>query len=195
MRSRRSNLAGFTLLELVLVLALIAIMTGIVITRMDVFGRGKRMANSADQVVSLAAWARSQAVARGVSVRLNFDPAQNAYWLTVQNGPAYENAFQPLSGAQTPSQYALISEDWGQSFPVPTGVTFKCNIAPQIDGIYIEFRPNGRCDPGTVQFSDGSGKTIEVGCLSATEDVHVLSDDERQQELALAQPPPLGQTR
>jgi Tfp pilus assembly protein FimT len=203
MSSRRSNLAAFTLLELVLVLAVITVMVGMVLPRLSSFSRGRSVGNAANQIVALANWAHAQSVSRGVNFRLNIDPAKRSYWLTMQNGASYETMLQsqtalqngPQSSNQTPTQYAQVGEDWGQSFVAPDGVNLACSVAPQPDGTYIEFRPNGRCDPGTVQLTDANGKVIEIGCLSATEEFHVLSDDERNQEKSLPQPAPSPQTR
>ena len=68
-------------------------------------------------------------------------------------------------------------------------MNFSCTIPQQPDGLYIEFRPTGRCDPGTITVTDGAGQSIEVGSLSETEEYHVLNADEKQMERSLAQPP------
>lgn len=194
MPTRRSNLA-FTLLELVLVLAVMTIVVGMVIPRLSSFGRGRAMGNTANQIVSLAQWARAQAVSQGVSYRLNVDATKRTYWLTMQTGATYENMLQSLNANQTPTTYDQVGQDWGQTFTAPDGVNVVCNVPPQPDGTYIEFRPSGRTDPGTLQISDANGGMIEVGCLSATEEFHVLSDDERKQEQTPQQPTPPAQTR
>lgn len=208
MPRHRSNFAAFTLIELVLVLALIAMIVGMTTASLGRFGRGRTIGDSAEQVVLLARWARTQAISRGINFRLNFDASNHSYWLTMQSGPNYENVVQDAASAAAPSSSAPTSamqpqansftdvgEEFGRRFTTADTVTFDCNFAAQSDGQYVEFRPSGRCDPATVKFSEIRGTAvIEVGCLSATEQWHVLSDDERQLENSQP-PPPSAQVR
>jgi prepilin-type N-terminal cleavage/methylation domain-containing protein len=205
MSSRRPNFSkAFTLIELVLVLVLIASIVTIAIPSLSRFGKSRRVGDSADRVIALAHWARTQAITRGVNFRLNFDPTQRTYWLTMQNGASFENLLQngasgPMGGQDGTSQngttFAEVGDEVGRVFVTPQGVTFQCNFQPQPDGTYLQFRPTGRSDPGTVTFTDGEGQPIEVGALMATEPFHVLNDQEKQLEQNMPVPPPPAQSR
>ena len=196
MRHPSIHRAAFTLLELVLVLAVMTIMAGAAVPLLRNFGEGKAVGNAADQVVALATWGRAQAIARGVNFRLNFDPSAGAYWLTRQSGPSYENVTPDNDGsAVRVNQYDDVGEEFGRRFTVPPGVTFTCNLPVQPDGTYITLRPTGRCDAGTVTFKDAGGKAVEVGALSSPELCHVLDADEQAQEAALQIPSPPSAAR
>ena len=184
-RSRANSVCAFTLIELILVLAIIAIISSIAIPAVANFEKHQRVSETADDIVALARWARTQAIGNGVSYRLNFSPGDAHYWLTVQNGASYENIFQAsqsgIVGTQT-TKFDTLGEQIGGQFSAPNGVSLICNIPPQPDGQYVEFRPTGRGEPGTVIVKDALGQVIEIGSLSATEEYHVLSADEKQME-------------
>ncbi len=164
-RHRRGK-AAFTLLELIVVMVLITVIVGIAAPSLSNFGQGRRIGDSADQIVVLARWARSQAISRGIAFRLNFDPSQNAYWLTMQSGPAYANILQAdPSAPPSVNTYDQLGEEYGKRFAAPGNVTLTCTALAQQDGQYVEFYPTGRCDPATVRLTDVKGQVIEVGCL------------------------------
>ncbi|HET6251700.1 MAG TPA: prepilin-type N-terminal cleavage/methylation domain-containing protein [Tepidisphaeraceae bacterium] len=193
-RPRPNFSQAFTLIELILVLAIIAVIATIAVPSVANFERSQRIGETADQVVALARWARTQAITEGVSYRLNFSPADGQYWLTVQRGASYENALQEVQsgglGTAVGTQVTVFNDlgaETGRHFVAPAGVNFTCNFQPQPDGLYVEFRSTGRTDPGTVLVTDSTGKKIEVGTLSATEEYHALSNDEKQMEQTLLQ--------
>ena len=189
-RGRSSFTTAFTLLELILVLAVLAILVGIAVPALSAFGRGRRVTHAADQVVALARLARTQAITRGLNFRLNIDTRQRLYWVTVQNGASFESLEQPSQDGTQTTQFAEWSDDAGRKLTAPDGVTLESNLTEQPDGTYVQFRPTGRTDPVIVRFTDADGVTVAAGCLSATEDFHVLSDEERRQALTMTPPPP-----
>jgi prepilin-type N-terminal cleavage/methylation domain-containing protein len=198
-RTRPNFSGGFTLLELLLVLVLIAVMSMIVVPQLSQFSSNQEAPDQANRMVALARWARTQAATRGVSFRLNIDPAGKTYGLTMQNGVSFENVLPGTQtgmnlgissgGSQSGTEFGSVGEEPGRQFSAPNKINLKCNIPNQQSSLmYIEFYPNGRVDPGTISIIDASGKTIEVGALSASEQFHVLTDDEKQQESTLLTP-------
>jgi prepilin-type N-terminal cleavage/methylation domain-containing protein len=77
MSSRR----GVTLIELVVVIALMAIVTGAVAPALTSLDR--RNPTAVDAVVELIRRARTSALERGSAVTLTIDPASARYWLDV----------------------------------------------------------------------------------------------------------------
>lgn len=144
---------GFTLLELVLVMAILCIAMAMVAPSLRGFGRGRGAGDCAAQLVALGGWARTQAISRGVVYRLNLDPATRTYWLTVQR----ENATE------------FLGEEFGRTFTAPDGVAIDWDVLEREDGRYVAFHPSGRTDPATIQLTDADGTVIEIACLSATE--------------------------
>ena len=81
-RTRR----GFTLIELILVMALLAIAASLSAPRMAAFFRGRSLDQEARRLLSLSHYGASRAVAEGVPVRLWIDVAGGAYGLEVESG-------------------------------------------------------------------------------------------------------------
>ena len=145
---------AFTLIELVLVMLVIAVVVAIVAPSFHGANRGRRTGDTASQIVSLALYARSQAITQGKTYRLNLDPDAGRYELSVRDYDMFETL-----------------NNW--SYRTPDGVRIACDVQSQQDGLYIEFRPTGRTDPATIRVTDDDGMVVEVVCESATELFHV----------------------
>src|SRR4051794_32735853 len=87
---------GFTLIELILVLLILAIVAAMVAPTLRNYARGRDGPNTAAHIVTLANYGRARAIADGVVVRLNFDPTTARYWLTRQDVNDPSGAFVPL---------------------------------------------------------------------------------------------------
>jgi type II secretion system protein H len=157
----RTN-AAFTLLELVLVMALIALVVAIVAPSLGAFGAGRRTHYAARRMLAMAEFARTSAVTEGRPWRMNFDPGARAVWLTVQNG----SVFQPTSS------------DLGERSEASDGISLRTDLTANPEGTYVEFRPDGRTDPVHVWISDRQGREIELACQSPTEMFRELPREE-----------------
>jgi type II secretion system protein H len=155
----RSTHSGFTLLELVLVMLVIAVAAAMVAPSLRGSVSGRRLGDAATQLVSLAQYARTQAVTQGRSYRLNVDVSARTYWLTSREYDVFQN----------------LTNDFGRVISVPDGVGIECDIQRQDDGTYVEFRPSGRTDPATIRLRDDNNKVLVVACDSATELFHTVT--------------------
>lgn len=161
---RRQLRRAFTLLELMIVLAIVAIMLGMVIPTLHGFGEGRNIEHAADQLVALARWARTQAVTQGVAYRLNLDVSNRTYGVTVERNGIVDQ----------------VGEEWGRVFKIPPGVNVAWNAPQQQDGQYVRIDPTGRTDPVTIQLSDDKGDVKQLACYTPAEQLHVLSPQEIQ---------------
>ena len=152
---------GFTLLELVLVLLLISIGVGIVAPILGNFARGRRMEDTAAQIVVLCNHARMQAISEGRPFRLDFDPNGKSYGLTAQQG----------------GQFVSLGTDFGQRFPVADDVRVETDLPRSQDGIFVTFKANGRTEPApvNVKVSDTKGESVLIICESPTELFHIVA--------------------
>ena len=126
------------------------------------FGVARRKNDMATLLVGVANYARTEAITEGRTYRLILDTQKPGFQLTVQAGSVY----QPLKN------------DYGNSVDLVDGIQLRTDIAPQPDGIHVDFHPDGRTDPAHVWMTDKLGETIEVGCESATEMFRVFSPQE-----------------
>ncbi len=201
MNPRNRTGSGFTLLELILVMIILAIAAAMVVPSLRTFAIGRQTDNAITTVLSLSNYARVHSISEGRTFRLNFDPQGTAMWLTAQNGGVYE----------------APHNDYGQRFEMPDGVKLDVMMQPMpntqlvvpVDvqqtlvtpvvpygqplaesdtvvqnqhgpGTYMEYQPSGRVDPIHIRLTDKLGRTVDLGCQSTTETIHVLTAAEMQ---------------
>jgi len=158
-----SHARAFTLIELILVMTILVLVVAMLSPSLRGFGIGRANDNTARQVVSLAKYARTQAVSEGRRYRLNFDAQANAFWLTTEQG----------------ATFAPVNNDLGRRIEAPEGVSLQTDLTQQPDGVFVEFRPTGRTDTAHVWLTDKLGNTIEVACASPTEMFRIVPAGER----------------
>lgn len=153
----RHRRAGFTLLELVLVLTIIALLLAAVAPALSGFATGRRPGEAAAEFVALTRLARSNAIAQGRTYRVLCDPTRGRWWM-----------------ANDHSGTAPAPGPLGEVFHTPSGVRLATN-APLINGLpTLQFMPDGRCQPAEVEFLSGQG-TVRVACTAPTETFHVVT--------------------
>lgn len=152
MQSARQHL-GFTLIELVLVLALLAVLMAMVAPSVRGFGRGQRVENAADAVLAATVWSRTEAITTTTPHRLQFEPDGTSFTVTTQVGGLYEPARGRLGILQR----------------LPETVTVIC-LGP--DGTSMDafdFYPTGRVTPGTVTVENEQGDVITLQAVGAAD--------------------------
>jgi len=160
---RRSAFSpAFTLLELVLVMAIITVIVMMAVPTLRGFGRGRAVSDTATQIIALTEYARTQAIATGQSYRLNLDAAGRRYFLTADQGDG---------------TFAELGEESGRPFTLPETVNLQWDAPQQSDGQYVTFLPTGRVEPSTLILSDTENNVVQVASQSASEAYRVLSQD------------------
>lgn len=158
--NRRSGvLAGFTLLELVLVMVVMCTVLAMAAPSLRGFFASRQTADAAAQILALTRLARTQAVAEGRTYRLNVDVEAGTYWLTAQEGGAFKQ----------------LQTEFGRVFSLPEGtrITWQ-ETSQQLSQEHIQFYPNGRTDATTVRLTGRQGEVVEITCPSATELFRVI---------------------
>ena len=138
---------GFTLIELIFVLALLAICAIFVTSSMGSFFRGRVLNFEARRMLSLTHYAQSRAVSEGVPVILWIDTANSTYGLTVQSSfndtdgdtHAVTYTTDPSLTLETPTGVvAAVSEQDDEKLGITEGLAF------------IRFTPDGFFDDSSV---------------------------------------------
>jgi type II secretion system protein H len=160
-RPRRA--LAFTLIELIFVLALLAITATFVAASMGAFFRGRALNFEARRLLSLTHYAQSRAVAEGVPVLLWVNAKDSTYGLTTQS------SFNDPDGDAKAVTYTT---DPSLTLEVPQGVVAP--VSEQEDeklGItledlsYIRFTPDGFYDDSSVRkitLRQGSEAALEL---------------------------------
>lgn len=156
------TIRGYTLLELVLVLAILATTIAVAAPMLSAFARGRRAEEAARQFLALTRWARSQAVTDGQTYQLNIDASAGRWWLSVQD--------------QDGGTFSQVSGPFGKVFVVPEGVQIQPSMLANNGQQAISFDPTGRCDTGVIHFV-GMGSDIVVTCDAPVEPYRILKDN------------------
>jgi prepilin-type N-terminal cleavage/methylation domain-containing protein len=149
-----SATAGFTLLELVLVMVVICTVLAMAAPSLRGFFASRGTNDAATQIVALTQLARSQAITEGRVYRLNMDVQEGTYWLTVQEGGAFKN----------------IYSEFGRVFSLPRGTVAEWESPSEdVSPNRINFYPDGRTEASAIRLIGLHGDVVEVICLSPTE--------------------------
>lgn len=164
MTSHRPTRSAFTLLELLVVMAILAVATMLIAPTLSGFASAREPEFAAGQLVALGQWARTQAVSEGQVYRLNFDPNSQPqrYWLSIQES----------------GQSRRIEAEFGREFSLPDGVTAQWDGPTESGMGYIDFEPGGRTEPVQIRLTAKNGQIVDVACLSATELLKVVEDNQ-----------------
>jgi prepilin-type N-terminal cleavage/methylation domain-containing protein len=163
MTNARTMPAGFTLMELMLVMLVVSVVLAITAPSLRGFFASRQTADAALSMASLTKWARSQAISRGRCCRLNVDPASGTYWLTVQQG----------------GMFSELHTDLGRRRRLPEGASVRVrNDGADPSLTYVQFFPTGRSDPASIEIRGRQGELYQLVSASATEPFRVISPSE-----------------
>ncbi|MCM8768127.1 MAG: GspH/FimT family pseudopilin [Candidatus Omnitrophica bacterium] len=170
--NKRKN--GFTLLEIILLMVTVGTVLALVAPSLRTFMIARQVRHTATQFLSLAGYARSQAIAEGRTYRLNVDRQEGRFWLTAEQAGSFQNLknefgriFSLPAGTRvepvTESQVAFVPEVPGLWLP---GYTGKKAEEGQM---FISFFPDGRTEPLRWRLTDCLGQSVTLLCQSSTE--------------------------
>lgn len=135
---------AFTLIELVLVLAMLTMVMALAAPSLRGWGHGSRLRNASDQLMTATRFARAQAISTAVVHRLEVDPSGTAFRVIPQDPEA----------APPPAAYA-------NPVQLPSGLAVQIE-RPDGAANTIDFHPNGRITPGVIRLLADWGETVVI---------------------------------
>lgn len=154
---------GFTLMELVLVMLIMAIVAAVSAPNLKNFIAGRRAGDTAGQIVALAQFARSQAIADGRVYQLEVDTSGGTVSVTYMDAS---------------NQVQQTDRDPGAAVKLPGTVgqlRIDTDLPVSEKGVHVaHFYPTGRVETGTITITDDRNQQIEIVCESPSENYHIL---------------------
>jgi prepilin-type N-terminal cleavage/methylation domain-containing protein len=160
-RAPRSD-AGFTILELVLVMVIICSVLGAAAPSLRGFFISRRTHDTASRILSLTRLARSQAVSEGRIYRLVLDSHQGHYQLLLHGQEGLQE----------------VGSSLGREFGLPDGTRMEVDVAGAPGRDYLDFFPDGRSEPANIVLTDIKGGVVTIRCLAPAELFAITEDDE-----------------
>ena len=144
---------AFTLLELVMVLMLMAIVVAAAAPSLRGWNRGQRLDNAAEQFLSAARWARTQAISTAAPHSIEINSAAGSYRVVRTDG-----------GANAPA-----AGEFGREMILPPNFLIDITRQDESGASVIEFFPNGRLTPATIFITSDWGEQVTIASTASAE--------------------------
>jgi len=144
---------GFTLVELVVVIVVVAVLATAIVPRLSAGTGSARLRSAASRLLTAARYARDFAVTRRCVCRLGIDSDEGRYGLAYRAGPAEE--FRPMRGVggqerlSEPLRFAKVR------------IARRRDDGTVAEAKGVVFTPTGTADAAVVQITDGR-RTISI---------------------------------
>ncbi|MBU2540436.1 MAG: prepilin-type N-terminal cleavage/methylation domain-containing protein [Candidatus Omnitrophica bacterium] len=159
MRSLHKNKFAFTLIELLLVVAVLSVMVGISLPAFKKTYNRLNLENIALNILSTARYARAKAIVESRIYRLNFDIEDKSYSLSTESDDKIEG-FQPISG-----RFGKIAQ-----------ITDDINIKTSAD--HVNFYPSGDSDEIIVVLKNTDGRVYTIGKSGVFGEFKIIEEKE-----------------
>jgi prepilin-type N-terminal cleavage/methylation domain-containing protein len=151
---RGSHCGGYTLLELVVVMTILALMAAAVVPLYQGSVTRLRSDEAGRRLLATMKFAHERAIAEGAEYRLYLDHRNNTYW--VMRLDAVEDGEK---------QFRNLARPYGGKRMLPEGMRMEIPTArrdSQRDAHYIAFFPSGACDYATVKLRKSGRSMIAI---------------------------------
>ena len=199
---------GFTLIEVMIVLALIAILSSITMPSLRGFAASARLKSTAHAIRDMLNFARDMAITERAAHLVVFDLTINRYWLAsnatfnlgdpstpvTASSSSSLPAQQPTAGQGNPTLQEMSPSRTNAILGIPQKLGHNVNLARmitnhnfqtiQIDtGVeYIYFSPTGSSEDSVVYIQDQRGKAMSITVENATGRVRLQKINSQQLE-------------
>ena len=166
---RRSH-PGFTLLELVLVMLILAVLAGMIAPSLSGFAWSRRGEDTATTVRAMISWAKSRAAEEGREYRLEI--AEN------RDGAAVIRLM-----AQDGGTYVYPGHSLAKAFEIPIGQTVEWEAPTEAASTgYISIRSDGTHDAGRLRITEQNGRVLFLRSQSLTEPWRLMTTEQADSE-------------
>ncbi|MHC4713998.1 MAG: pilus assembly FimT family protein [Planctomycetota bacterium] len=179
----RTDRAGFTLLELALVIIIIGIVSGLVFANLDVLIPGERLRRAASEIVAVSRFARTAARMHRVEVTIEYDLDKDLWAVTavLPVEPEEEWEVEPLLLVE-PGPEVLFFGGTGEDIRI-RAVHYGENGIVQGGAVTASFKPGGAVGEHMVVLESESGSTIGVFVPALTGMAFLVDDGSTYEQI------------
>lgn len=162
---RLLSATAFTLLELILVLAIVAVILAVTTANLRGFYAERQVDDTASHLVAVVNQARERAIRDAYPYRVRIDPEERQYQL-----------MRRTAGSDEP-----VSSEWGRPFSLPENIVIQWTDDTSTSGERtIEMRPDGSSDTFSLLLIGPSGQArVVAGTASSGEmSIHAFEEVE-----------------
>lgn len=162
---------GFTLYEVVIVLVVILVVSGVVVPSITGFLPAVRVRKAGDELLATFSKARTDAVLKSRRFRVVFTKEPAAYRLEYEPDPMNE-----------PATFRRIPGEWGANTELPEGVTISSLEGAEPDEETsedcLEFSPDGTAPAATIVLEHEGGEKVTIEIDPADGRARVVEPEE-----------------
>lgn len=158
---------GFTLIEMIVVVAIIGTLAGIAIPGFMKMAPGMRLKSAARDIVSNIQLSKAQALRDRKPYTIQFNPAGSTYTISNSDGIQKTVNLSEYKGVSFGSGFGKTSNDTGPD-DESDGITFASNA--------ITFNADSTANTGGVYLKNEDNNTYSVICISVAGGVKTLKN-------------------
>lgn len=162
---------GFTLYEVIIVLVVLLVVSGIVVPSFSGLLPSVRVRKAGEEILSTIAKARDDSVLTSRRFRIVFTKEPAAYRLEYEPDPMNE-----------PATFRALAGDWGVESALPDGVTFAslegAGSDPETSEEVLEFSPDGTAAAMTIVLAHENGDQVTIEIDPADGRARVVEPEE-----------------
>ncbi|WP_321491557.1 prepilin-type N-terminal cleavage/methylation domain-containing protein [uncultured Desulfobacter sp.] len=173
---KKNSCSGFTLIELIVVLVIVGLLSGLVMPRMFQSMTRIELRKAAGDMVSFLRSARDEAYYKKLFIRVSFNPDTRQV-LLFRYQRASEDEETSFAGPEM--VWALLKE-----ILLPESVSIerieKKKDTDSIDVHSLYFYPSGTSDGGVITLMDKKGRVFQISIDRITGKVRIIDDTENR---------------
>jgi prepilin-type N-terminal cleavage/methylation domain-containing protein len=187
--ARPQRRGGFTLIELIAVVAIIALVLGLALPNLSIRSR-RIVEGAAEQLAGGLYLARQRAVATGAQHRAVLDLDAGVWWLeqlpeqaswippVVPEAEAARREIQLAAPQAPPAEFVSLPGSLGRPRQLPGEVHFASvetlAAGAQLSGqVALLFEPDGTADPALVQLANDDGDVVQLELARLADEIRI----------------------
>ena len=187
--------SGFTLIEILLVVAILATMTGIMIPRLNMAYKNLELQAATARLEETVRYAAQRSVRKRQRITLSIGPDSNSYWLRgpePMGRPAFEENPVPQRVKETQLPKGMLAElnpadANAQAQPEQgSGETIRPVQLVQAERsqTLITFFPDGRRDTSILKITDARGRSKWISVGRTLGSIEILNESPQESDAA-----------